>query len=83
MRKTVNLFTEIEYDLDFRVPRVTVTENRVILESVKEIVMISSAAVTVKNSDRYVTVGGENFVIREIGEGRLVIEGRVQRVEFL
>ncbi|MCI5533616.1 MAG: YabP/YqfC family sporulation protein [Firmicutes bacterium] len=73
----------MEYDLDFRVPRVTVTENRVILESVKEIVMISSAAVTVKNSDRYVTVGGENFVIREIGEGRLVIEGRVQRVEFL
>lgn len=54
-----------------------------ILESVKEIVMISSAAVTVKNSDRYVTVGGENFIIREIGEGRLVIEGRVQRVEFL
>ena len=83
MRKTVNLFAEIEYDLDFRVPRVTVTENRVILESVKEIVMISSAAVTVKNSDRYVTVGGANFVIREIGEGRLVIEGRVQRVEFL
>ena len=81
MRKTVNLFAEMEYDLDFRVPRVTVTENRVILESVKEIVMISSAAVTVKNSD--VTVGGENFVIREIGEGRLVIEGRVQRVEFL
>ena len=78
MRKTVNLFAEMEYDLDFRVPRVTVTENRVILESVKE-----SAAVTVKNSDRYVTVGGENFVIREIGEGRLVIEGRVQRVEFL
>ena len=73
----------MEYDLDFRVPRVTVTENRVILESVKEIVMISSAAVTVKNSDRYITVGGENFVIREIGEGRLVIEGRVQRVEFL
>ena len=83
MRKTVNLFAEMEYDLDFRVPRFTVTEKRVILESVKEIVMISSAAVTVKNSDRYVTVGGENFVIREIGEGRLVIEGRVQRVEFL
>ena len=69
MRKTVNLFAEME--------------NRVILESVKEIVMISSAAVTVKNSDRYVTVGGEDFIIREIGEGRLVIEGRVQRVEFL
>ena len=79
----MNLFAEMENDLDFRVPRVTVTESRVILESVKEIVMISSAAVTVKNSDRYVTVGGENFVIREIGEGRLVIEGRVQRVEFL
>ena len=36
MRKTVNLFAEMEYDLDFRVPRVTVTENRVILESVKQ-----------------------------------------------
>lgn len=79
----MRLLAEMEYDLNFRVPRVTATGNLVILESVKEIVMISQDAVSVRNGDRFVTVSGKDFVIREISEGRLVIEGRIQGIEFL
>lgn len=79
----MRLLAEMEYDLDFRMPRVTATGNLVILESVKEIVMISQVAVTVRNAERYVTVSGNDFVIKEISEGRLVIEGRIQGIEFL
>lgn len=79
----MRLLAEMEYDLNFRVPRVTATGNLVILESVKEIVMISKDAVSVRNGDRFVTVSGKDFVIREISEGRLVIEGRIQGIEFL
>lgn len=79
----MRLLAEMEYDLNFRVPRVTATGNLVILESVKEIVMISQDAVSVRNRDRFVTVSGKDFVIREISEGRLVIEGRIQGIEFL
>lgn len=79
----MRLLAEMEYDLNFRVPRVTATGNLVIIESVKEIVMISQDAVSVRNGDRFVTVSGKDFVIREISEGRLVIEGRIQGIEFL
>lgn len=79
----MRLLAEMEYDLDFRKPRVTAVENYVIMESFKEITMITQTAVTVKNDRRYVTVVGENFVLREISEGRMVVEGTLQRIEFL
>lgn len=69
--------------MDFRLPRVTATEKYITIESVEEIMMISEESVTARNAKRYVTVRGGNFVIREIGEGRLVIEGRIQNIEFL
>ena len=79
----MRLLAEMEYDLDFRKPRVTAVENYVIVESFKEITMITQTAVTVKNDRRHVTVVGENFVLREISEGRMVVEGTLQRIEFL
>ena len=51
-----------------------------------EIVMISENVLTVSSGGRnkkYTTVEGEDFVIKEIGEGRLVIEGKIRSVEFL
>lgn len=79
----MRIIEEMERDMDFRKPRVTATENFVILESVKEIVLVSSTAVTVKNAQRYVSLSGEKFVLREIGEGRIVVEGRLREIEFL
>ncbi len=79
----MKLLAEMEYDLDFRLPRVTATEKYITVESVEEIMMISEASVTARNAKHYVTVSGSNFAIREIGEGRLVIEGRIQNIEFL
>lgn len=79
----MRIIEEMERDMDFRKPRVTATENFVILESVKEIVLVSPTAVAVKNAQRYVSVSGEGFVLREIGEGRIVVEGRLREIEFL
>ncbi len=79
----MRIIEEMERDMDFRKPRVTATENFVVLESVKEIVLVSPTAVTVKNAQRYVSLSGEEFVLREIGEGRIVVEGRLREIEFL
>ena len=70
-------------DFDFTRPKVIVTERIAVLENITAIVMISEKALTVQSGRRYTTVVGEDFVIKEIGEGRLIIEGKVQRVEFL
>lgn len=79
----MNIKEELAYDFDFTKPKVIATERRAILENITAIVMISEKALTVRSGSRYTTVVGEDFVIKEIGEGRLIIEGKVHRVEFL
>ena len=79
----MNIKVELAYDFDFTKPKDIATEKRAILENITAIVMISEKALTVRSGSRYTTVVGEDFVIKEIGEGRLIIEGKVQRVEFL
>ena len=79
----MNIKEEMVNDLDFTMPRVIVTQRMTILENVTAIVMISEKALTVRSGSRYTTVVGEDFVIKEICEGRLIIEGKIQRVEFL
>ena len=74
---------EMAYDLDFTKTKVIVTERVAILENITAIVMISEKALTVQSGKKYTTVVGEDFVIKEISEGRLIIEGKIQRVEFL
>lgn len=82
----MKLLDEIVYDLDFTMPRIIATGRLVILENVTAIVMISASALTVssgKDRKKFTTVSGENFIIKEIGEGRLVIEGKIRSIEFL
>lgn len=79
----MNIKEELAYDFDFTKPKVIATEKRAILENITAIVMISEKALTVRSGSRYTTVVGEDFVIKEIGEGRLIIEGNIRQVEFL
>lgn len=78
----MNIRDEMSYDLNFREPRVIVTERLAIIENVKAIVMIGEESVTLRASKRFVTVRGGGFLIKEIYEGRLLIEGSIQGVEF-
>lgn len=74
---------EMAFDLDFARPKVIVCENLVILENVSAIVMLSDTSITVNNGKKYTTIAGMDFNIKEIYEGRLLVEGKIQRVEFL
>ena len=77
------MIEEIAYDFDFTKPKVIATERLAVLENITAIIMLSEKALTVQSGKKYTTVVGEDFVIKEIGEGRLIIEGKVHRVEFL
>lgn len=79
----MRIIEEMAYDLDFTKTKVIVTERVAILENITAIVMISEKALTVQSGKKYTTVVGEDFVIKEISEGRLIIEEKIQRVEFL
>ena len=44
--------------------------------------MISDTSVTVDTGRFYVTVKGSRFVISEIWEGRMELEGKIEGIEF-
>ncbi|MCI8608086.1 MAG: hypothetical protein HFE73_00390 [Firmicutes bacterium] len=87
----MKVFGEMIDDMDFTRPRVVVSDHLVILENVAGIVMLSETSITVRHGLKvkqmkvswHTTIIGSDFVIKEIYEGRLLIEGKIQRVEFL
>ena len=83
----MDFFEEMVRDMDFRRPRVIITDGMAVLENVTAIVMLSESAVTVSHGRPgtavFTTVTGTGLVIKEICEGRLLIGGEIQRTEFL
>ena len=71
----MKLIEEMSYDLDFNDPKLIISEKLAVIENVK-------ASLTVLCGKKHVTVTGSDFVIKEIFEGRLLIEGKIQGIEF-
>lgn len=78
----MKLREEMSHDLNFRQPRVIADDKLTIIENVTAIVMISETSLTVSAGKKFVTVRGSGFVIKEIFEGRLLIEGPYRELIF-
>ena len=78
----MKLWTEITYDFDLKGPKITSTNRVAIIENVTRVVLISDTSVTVDTGNFYVTVKGCNFMISEIWEGRMELEGDIEGIEF-
>ncbi len=52
------------------------------LKMLLRVVLISDTSVTVDTGRFYVTVKGSRFVISEIWEGRMELEGKIEGIEF-
>lgn len=77
---------EIRRDADFSRPRLILTDQVAALENVSGIVLLSENSVTVSHGfakPTHTSIVGEKLTIKEIGEGRILISGKIQRAEFL
>lgn len=79
---TMKLLNELTFDFDITGPRVTASEHAAIVENVLRVVLITDTQVTVHTGRFFVTISGGNFVIGEIWEGRMELEGDIQGIEF-
>lgn len=77
--KMINEFT---LDFDVTGPKITASATATIVENVRRVVLISDSSVTIDTGRFYVTIKGSRFVISEIWEGRMEIEGNIQGIEF-
>ena len=79
----MRLIEEMNYDMDFNEPRIILKDRICIVENVKSIVMIGETAMTVETPKRFVTINSNDYVIKEIMNGRLLIEGEIQGIEIV
>ena len=78
----MKLINEITFDFDVTGPKITASEKAAIIENVYRVVLISDTSVTLDTGRVFVTVRGSGFVIGEIWEGRMELEGEIQGIEF-
>ena len=79
----MRLIEELQYDMDFREPKIIIKDNLCIIENVKAIVMIGETSMTVETPKKYVTINSDSLVLKEIMDGRLLIEGEIQGIEII
>lgn len=78
----MSIKNEMIFDFGLSMPRVLIGGRTAVLDNVKKIVMISDNSITVDNGKSFTTINGKNFVIQEIRDGRVLVEGEIKGVEF-
>ena len=79
----MRLIEEMDFDMNFNEPKIIIKDDICIVENVKSLVMIGENSLTIETSKKYVTVRCDRYVIKEIMDGRLLVEGQIQGIEIL
>lgn len=74
---------EFNYDMDFKEPKIIIKDELCIIENVESIVMIGENSLTLETQTKYITLNYEGYIIKEIIDGRVLVEGKIQSVEIL
>lgn len=78
----MKILNEITFDFDIKGAKIIASSRVAVIDNVTRVILISNESVTVDTGRFYVTVKGRDFVISEIWEGRLELEGEIEGIEF-
>ena len=78
----MKILNELAFDFDVTGPKIIASAKVAVIENIKGVLMISDESVTVDTGRFYVTVKGRDFIISELWEGRLELEGTIEGIEF-
>ena len=78
----MKLLNEMTFDFDITGPKIIASARAAVVENITKVIMLSDESVTVDTGKFYVTVKGRDFIISEIWEGRLELEGHIEGIEF-
>lgn len=76
------ILDEIIFDFNVNLPRILCSGNTVIIDNVKQIILLSKSELTVDCGQKYVSVNGRELKIQEIEEERVQIAGDVEKIQF-
>ncbi len=76
------ILDEIVFDFSVNLPRILCGGNTVIIDNVKQIILLSDSELTVSCGRRFVSVNGSGLKIQEIEEERVQVAGEVEKIQF-
>lgn len=81
----MGLFEGIEQDLDFFRPKIYICQDEIAVENVTAMITVEPELIVLKSkcSPGFISIVGKDFRIKEVCEGRILIEGKIHKVEFL
>lgn len=76
------ILDEMIFDFNVNLPRILYGGNTVIIDNVKQIILLSDSELTVYCGQRFVSVNGNGLKIQEIEEERVQVAGEVEKIQF-
>jgi len=73
---------DLLFDFAVNLPRILVAGKTTVLDNVKKLMMLTDSEIVVFNGERYTSVSGENFIITQLKEERMLISGEVKEIRF-
>lgn len=73
---------DILFDFAINMPRVLVSGRTTVLDNVRKLMLLTDSEIVVFNGQRYTSVTGEDFVVTELKEERMLVSGEVREIRF-
>ena len=73
---------DILFDFAVNMPRVLVSGRSAVLDNVRKLMLLTDSEIVVFNGQRYTSVTGEDFVVTELKEERMLVSGEVKEIRF-
>ena len=73
---------DILFDFAVNMPRVLVSGRTAVLDNVRKLMLFTDSEIVVFNGQRYTSVTGEDFVVTELKEERMLVSGEVKEIRF-
>ena len=73
---------DILFDFAVNMPRVLVSGRTAVLDNVRKLMLLTDSEIVVFNGQRYTSVTGEDFVVTELKEERMLVSGEVNEIRF-
>ena len=73
---------ELLFDFAINMPRVLISGNTVVLDNVKKLVILTETQIVFYHGQRFTSIVGSNFIIKELKDERMLITGDMEQLQF-
>lgn len=73
---------DLLFDFAVNMPRVLVSGKTTVLDNVKRLMLMTDSEIVVFNGQRYTSVMGNDLIVTELKEERMLISGEIKEIRF-